>query len=268
MSLPPSTTSSPPGSFVGKILGVRRRLQTAWETGYRTVSGEISLLRSLLPPAMPDLSPEAVGNWPPCREERFAPDCQVPTCGTPYALRGTDMHYSSPPPFDFVLSLFAYEAEAREGIRAAKYDGRSEVARILARRFFEAIRGDWADRFPAGFRPTIVPVPIRPQKFYRRGYNFPALVARPLGRLTGWPCNLLLLHRVGKRPPQAGLPLSAREKNVRGAFTARPGAKAPRHVLLLDDVYTSGATVAECARTLKKAGAEHIVVLAVARAVL
>jgi ComF family protein len=186
----------------------------------------------------------------------------------PGALQGAYISRPASPPFDLALSLFAYEADAREGIRAAKYNGRSEVARILALRFCEAIRGDWADRFPAGFRPTIVPVPIRPEKYYRRGYNFPALVARPLSRLTGWPCDLLLLRRVGKRPPQAGLPLSARERNVRGAFVARPGAKAPRNALLLDDVYTSGATVSACARTLKKAGAEHIVVLTVARAIL
>jgi ComF family protein len=250
MSLPPGIASPRPSTIAGKIHGVRRGLQAGWEAGYQRISDEISLLRSLLPPAMPDLSPEAVGNWPACREEGI---------GTPRP---------APPPFDLALSLFAYRADAREGIRAAKYDGRSEVARILALRFYEAIRGIWADRFPAGFRPTIVPVPIRPEKYFRRGYNFPALVARPLSRLTGWPCDLLLLRRVGKRPPQAGLPLSAREKNVRGTFTSRPGAKAPRHVLLLDDVYTSGATVAACARTLKKAGAEHIVVLTVARAVL
>jgi ComF family protein len=217
---------------------------------------------------MPDLSPEAVGNWPACREERFPSDCEIPAVDIPGALQGASTPRPVPPPFDLALSLFAYEADAREGIRAAKYHGRSEVARILALRFHEAIQGDWGDRFPAGFRPTIVPVPIRPEKYYRRGYNFPALVARPLGRLTGWPCDLLLLRRTGKRPPQAGLPLSAREKNVRGAFIARSGAKAPRHVLLLDDVYTSGATVSACARTLKKAGAENIVVLTVARAIL
>jgi ComF family protein len=171
-------------------------------------------------------------------------------------------------PFELALSLFTYEENVREGIRAAKYAGRSDVARTLARRFFEAIRGGWADRFPAGFRPTVVPVPIRPVKYFRRGYNLPALVALPLGRLAGWPCDPLLLRRTGEHRPQAGLPLAARDKNVRGAFTVRTGARVPRQVLLIDDVYTSGATVAECARTLKMSGAEHIVVLTVARAIL
>jgi len=234
---------------------LRVRLRAAWETGTRAVREEFSLLRSLLPPATPDLSPEAIGSWPACREERGP-------------FPGTCLPCPPPRPFDLVLSLFAYEKGVREGIRAAKYAGRSDVAAAFARRLFEAIRGEWADRFPAGFRPTIVPVPIRPAKYFRRGYNLPALVALPLSRLTGWPCDLLLLRRAAERLPQAGLPLSAREENVRGAFAARTGARSFPHVVLLDDVYTSGATVTAAARTLKKAGAMHIVVVTVARAIL
>jgi predicted amidophosphoribosyltransferase len=131
----------------------------------------------------------------------------------------------------------------------------------------EGLRGEWADRIPEGFRPTIVPVPIRAAKYFFRGYNLPALVALFLGRLSGWPCDPILLRRMEERRPQAGLPISVREKNVRGAFAARRGARAPAHVLLVDDVYTSGATAAACSRILKMAGAEHIVVLTVARAV-
>ncbi len=142
------------------------------------------------------------------------------------------------------------------------------MAATLARILLEAIRGKWADRFPAGFRPTIVPVPIRPAKYLQRGYNLPALVALPLGRLAGWPCDPALLRRTGELRPQAQSPLSARENNIRGAFAVRPGARVPPGILLVDDVVTSGATVAACARTLKNAGADLIVVLTVARAIL
>lgn len=213
-------------------------------------------MRSLLPPATPDLSPAAVAAWPAFREETDPGNGPHPVPSRqPFR------------PFDLALSLFLYEGDVREGIRAAKYGGRSDAAHRFAREFHGKIRGEWADRFPAGFRPTIVPVPIRAAKYFFRGYNLPALVARSLGRLAGWPCDMLLLRRTGERRPQAGLPLSAREKNVRGAFAARRGARVPPHLLLVDDVYTSGATVAACARTLKNAGAEHIVVLTVARAV-
>jgi ComF family protein len=235
--------------------GMRVRLRAAFRDGIRAVSEEFSLLRSLLPPATTDLSPEAIGSWPGSREGAPFPPGVCPPC-------------PHPRPFDLVLSLFAYENGVREGIRAAKYAGRSDVATTFARHLSEAIRGDWADRFPAGFRPTIVPVPIRPAKYFRRGYNLPALVALPLSRLTGWPCDLLLLRRAAERLPQAGLPLAAREINVRGAFTARPGAQIFPHVVLLDDVYTSGATATAASRILKKAGAKHIVVVTVARAIL
>ncbi len=220
----------------------------------RAVSDEISLLRSFLPPATPDLSPEALRSWPSWHGDGGRLPEAGPACPFPF-------------PFPLVLSLFTYEKEVREGIRAAKYGGRSEVAVTFAHRLCNAIRGDWADRFPVWFRPAIVPVPIRPGKYFRRGYNLPALVALPLSRLTGWPADLLLLRRVTERLPQAGLPLCARKDNVRGAFGTRPGSRVPAHVLLVDDVFTSGATASEAARTLKTAGATHIVVVTVARAV-
>lgn len=241
-------------------------MRTAWNTLYRTVSGELALLRPLLPPQSPDLSYDALGAWPPCREEAIVSPGALAATGTggppPVDCR------PRPRPFELALSLFAYEEDVREGIRAAKYAGRSDVAGAFARRFYEAIRGDWADRFPVVFHPTVVPVPIRPGKYFRRGYNLPALVALSLGRLAGWPCDPLLLRRTGERRPQAGLPLATRSENVRGAFTVRTGSQVPRRVLLVDDVYTSGATVAACARKLKTGGAEHIVVLTVARAIL
>lgn len=231
------------------------RLRAVRKAAIRAFIEEISLLRSLLPPERPDLSPEAIGSWPNFPDESGLSSGHCPP--RPIAR-----------PFHLVLSLFPYEKEVREGIRAAKYGGRSNVARTFARKLSDAIREDWADRFPAGFRPTIVPVPIRPGKYFRRGYNLPALVALPLSRLTGWPCDLLLLRRATERLPQAGLPPAARAKNVRGAFAVRPGSQISPHVLLVDDVYTSGETVSEAARTLKTAGADHIVVVTVARVVL
>ncbi len=209
----------------------------------------------MLPDAAPDLSPSAAASWP-----SFPEDTESGTVRRPGAVRPAVR------PFDLVLSRFLYEGTVRDAIRAAKYGGRSDAAVRFARELLGTIRGAWADRFPAGYRPTIVPVPIRAAKYLLRGYNLPALIARSLGRLAGWPCDPLLLRRTEERRPQAGLPLSIREKNVRGAFTVRPGAPAPFRILLVDDVYTSGATAAACSRALKNAGADHIVVLTVARA--
>lgn len=127
---------------------------------------------------------------------------------------------------------------------------------------------EWADLFPDRFRPVIVPVPIRPWKYFRRGFNLPAQVGRRLARRTGWTFGPLLLRRTREGAPQAGLPLTLRAANIRGSFSVPPGGRIPREILLLDDVYTSGSTAGECARALKRAGAENIVVLTVARAVL
>ncbi len=206
--------------------------------------------------------------WPRCD----GPVC--PRCGSPgrpvpsLDARGRRCPDCPPrAPFAFARSLYVYEGEAREGIRRAKYGGSTTVAGPIADRLLEALRGPWAPLVPPAFRPAVVPVPMRPLKYFRRGYNFPALVGSALARRAGWPFLPHAVRRSAERRPQAGLPLAERIRNVRGAFRPAPGARAPRDVLLVDDVYTSGATVAAVARALKRGGAETIVVVTVARAV-
>lgn len=225
-------------------------------------------LASLLPASRSELSAAAVRGWPAYRGE------ECPVCGAFTGSGGAEgtlrscPSCASPPPFDFARSLFAYEGSVRDGIRAAKYARQAVPATALAERLLDAARGKWGDRFPADFRPTVVPVPIPPLKYFRRGFNLPALVGRSLSRLAGWPFSPLVLRRTGGRRPQAGLPQAEREKNVRDAFVVPPWPSPPPEILLLDDVYTSGATARACARALKSGGAGHIVVLTVARTVL
>jgi len=163
-----------------------------------------------------------------------------------------------------LCSLFSYEGPVREAILAAKYAGRSDVALFVARALAEAVEGPWAACFRGGPPPVLVPVPLHPLKMLRRGYNVPALAARALARRLGWQAAPRLLVRVRPGPPQAGLPLAERPARVAGAFRAA-SAPVPPRIALLDDVVTSGATVAACAAALKAAGARHIVVLAMAR---
>lgn len=171
------------------------------------------------------------------------------------------------PPFAAARSRFPYREEIREAIMAAKYGNVPMATDTVALRLFQAVRTDWVDLFPDRIRPVIVPVPIRPWKYFRRGFNLPAMIGRGLAHRTGWAFEPLLLRRTREGAPQAGLPLSLRAANARGSFAVSPGRGIPREILLLDDVYTSGATAGECARALKRAGAEHILVLTVARAV-
>jgi len=132
----------------------------------------------------------------------------------------------------------------------------------------DAVHGRWRDLFPYGFRPALVPVPIHPFKYFSRGFNLPALIGCALARRAGWRFAPHFLRRCPEIRPQAGSRLADRRRNVRDAFRTPRGMKAPFETVILDDVYTSGATAAACAVALKTAGARHIVVLTVARAVL
>src|SRR5512134_1949880 len=116
------------------------------------------------------------------------------------------------PPFKFARSLFAYEGSVRDAILAMKYARQSVPAEALAKRLLEAVAGKWADRFPAGYRPAVVPVPIGPLRYFHRGFNLPGLIARSLARLAGWPFSPLALRRHGGNP-QAGRCLAEREQN-------------------------------------------------------
>jgi ComF family protein len=114
----------------------------------------------------------------------------------------------------------------------------------------------------------IVPVPLHRDRLRWRGFNQSHLLARRLGQHFAVRVDPFLLIRARPTPPQVGLDESDRRRNVAGAFAApRPTALTGRSALLVDDVYTTGATVEECARVLKRAGARRVDVLVLARAV-
>jgi predicted amidophosphoribosyltransferase len=228
---------------------------------------ELACLASLFPVSPVRFSAADVRTWPAYRGE-VCPRCgafmgMAPPRGPQFACRSC----TPPPPFDCARSLFVYEGGVREGIRAAKYARHAVPADALAERLLEAVRGEWRDRIPSDFRPAIVPVPIRPAKYFQRGFNLPALVGQALARLGGWPFAPSALRRAAAGLPQAGRHLADREENVRDVFQAAPGRGLRPEILLVDDVYTSGATSRACSRALKTAGGRHIVVLTVARTV-
>jgi ComF family protein len=118
--------------------------------------------------------------------------------------------------------------------------------------------------------PLLVPVPLHRWRIWKRGYNQAALIAAALSRRSGLPAGLDLLRRTRATPPLKGLGRRERALAVRGAFACAPGAAprlAGRRIVLVDDVYTSGATASACARTLRRAGAASVEVLCWARVV-
>jgi ComF family protein len=122
--------------------------------------------------------------------------------------------------------------------------------------------------FATGEYDLVIPVPLDSPRLRWRGFNHACLLAAPVATRLGASLALRPLRRIRVTRPQASLPEAARRSNVRGAFAVtRPLEVTGRRVLLVDDVYTTGATVGECAAALRGAGTACVDVLTLARTV-
>lgn len=120
-----------------------------------------------------------------------------------------------------------------------------------------------------GPHDLVVPVPLHKTRLRQRGFNQAAVLGKWLAGRRGVPLDPFVLLRTRATPTQVGLSEKERSANVAGAFAVRNrDAVRNRSILLVDDVYTTGATVAECAKVLRRAGARRVDVLVLARAVL
>lgn len=125
-----------------------------------------------------------------------------------------------------------------------------------------------ADKFPFKDCDMIVPVPLHKTRLRERGFNQSLLLSKGLAKIYGLHVDYLNLKRIRATAPQINLKGKGRLKNVRGAFAAENSlAFKHKKILLIDDVHTTGATIAECGRVLKKAGAESVDALTLARVV-
>jgi ComF family protein len=113
---------------------------------------------------------------------------------------------------------------------------------------------------------TVMPVPMSPERLRERGYNQAALLARGLADLAGLPFQSAGLRRVRHTASQVGLNVEARRANVQGAFAAEGQHVAGRRFILVDDICTTGATLAACAEALDEAGAAAVWGLTLGRA--
>lgn len=149
----------------------------------------------------------------------------------------------------------------RQAILAWKYGRKVAVGRHLGVFMAEAAYG----RIDVASYDCLIPVPLHQQREKERGFNQALLLAEALSRCFGVPVERKALVRSRSTNPQEGN-RKAREENVGGAFqVVRPERVVGRRILLVDDVYTTGATVNECAKVLVKAGAEEVAVYTLAR---
>jgi ComF family protein len=168
-----------------------------------------------------------------------------------------------PPPFTSARAAFVHEGPLARAIHRFKYEGRSELAVPLGRALAEA-EGGWLRGLGPGV--LLVPVPLHARRRIRRGYDQAALLARSLASATRLRLEPALLRRTRTTRRQVGLSETERMDNVAGAFAVgRPlGAST---VVLVDDVFTTGATARAASSAVRAAGAHSVHVLTLARAV-
>lgn len=166
------------------------------------------------------------------------------------------------PPFARARSAVVYSGVAREAVQALKFSDRTDLAPWMARWMVRAGGDVLADA------DVIVPVPLHWTRFLRRRFNQSAELARAVAKQTGVRFEPTAIKRIKATRQQVGLPANQREDNVRAAFRVPEEAEilvSGRRVLLIDDVFTTGATVSAVTRALKKAGASAVDVLTFAR---
>jgi len=191
-------------------------------------------------------------NRPSCPHCALPLQASSPVCGEclqrepPFAAAWAPFRYGHP------LDLL----EARFKFRGDLAAGRA-LAQLMIERAVEE----------APLRPALmIPIPLHVSRLRERGYNQTLELARPLAGALGIPLRHDLLMRTRSTPPQTGLDARARGRNLRGAFALSESVRLPDHVVVFDDVMTTGATLREAARVLVRAGVSRVDVWALARA--
>jgi ComF family protein len=198
------------------------------------------------------LCPACIAELPALAES--CPLCALPSPAA--AVCGSCLN--RPPHFDATLALWRYEFPCDRLVQALKYRAQLALAGFFARIL--------ASR-PLPEFDVLLPMPLHPRRLAERGFNQALEIARGLARNLGRPIEPRGVLRVKNTPPQAELPYEERAKNVRGAFLCKLDLSGVS-VAVLDDVMTTGATLNELARALKRAGATRVENFVIARTVL
>ncbi|MBP8176815.1 MAG: ComF family protein, partial [Xanthomonadales bacterium] len=168
-------------------------------------------------------------------------------------------------PYSRCMAPWAYEFPVTHLVQALKYEGALANARVFGTRMAAQALREQADD-PRPDAALVVPIPLHPSRLVERGFNQSHEIARVVSRALDLRLAGPGLRRIRGTAPQVGLSRQQRAGNLSGAFVADPSVVAGRHVVLIDDVVTTGSTVAAAAQALLDAGASGVVVWALARA--
>ena len=186
--------------------------------------------------------------------------CKI--CGKPLSSGVCEECEQGKNHFDLLRSVALYEGQWREIIHHYKYKGKFYLSKSLGEHLFQTYTRN--EEFQES--DFIIPVPEHFLDRIKRGYHQTYLLAKFLGKKTGKRVITEFLCKPKKIPSQTGLPANERKRNVKGAYKVRPNHKLKgSKVLLIDDVFTTGATINECSRVLKRNGVKKIYALTLAR---
>jgi ComF family protein len=188
------------------------------------------------------------------------PQCAQPSLGA--NLCGQCIRES--PAFDATHAALVYAFPTDRLVQAFKFSANLSLVEFLASEMVATVSAGRSERgstLPDG----LVALPLARARLASRGFNQASLLAKTIGARLGVPVAHQAMLRIRETPPQAGLDRDARRKNVRGAFEARANLTG-KHVAIIDDVMTTGATLAEAAKALKRAGAVRVEAWVLARA--
>ncbi|WP_018972284.1 ComF family protein [Rudaea cellulosilytica] len=237
-----------------KVDGLWRRLQFALLPPHCLLCGARGeTLRDLCRACLADLAVNHIA----CAR------CALPLAA-PAALCGECL--KNAPAFDTAFAPYLYGHPLDLLLTKLKFGHSLAAGRVLAELWTTALRTALDDGTIASVPDFIVPVPLHPSRLRERGYNQALELAKPLAREFGLVLAPGLLRRTRATAAQSDLDAVARRKNLRSAFEVDTNHAAPAHVALLDDVMTTGTTLREAARTLKRAGVARVDVWVLARA--
>jgi ComF family protein len=191
---------------------------------------------------------EACLNDLPWHQNTSCPQCGLSSSGQ---LCGSCI--SSPPDFDATHSVFLYKFPVDTMMQRYKYGEMLSICTFFGQMLSKKVDVKSVD--------LIIPMPMHPQRLKERGFNQALEIAKVLGNEK---LDFKCAERKKLTPPQASLPLKERVKNIKGAFKIN-GDLAGKRIAIVDDVMTTGASLNELAKTLKKSGASHVECWVIAR---